>query len=317
MLPKMNDNFAAFVEPARHTRGGLRLALALILLMLFYGVLTVQIMVVYVIADVLMSGLSFEMAFSLLSQNLTNPSTPLSMIVVLCTFFAMLGAVWLTTLIFRRKGLLSLIGSGPVLHNFFTATLIMLPLILLTFGLSLWMGEATKNLAFGTWFLWMIPALPLLLIQVSSEELVFRGYLMQELAVRFKSRWIWMVLPSLIFGCLHYDPVKMGSNAFLIVGVTAFFGLIAADVTVRTGNLGAAIGLHFMNNLIAMMLMSLDGTFNGLSLYVTKMHVSDEAAVRSAILTSVVYIVVLYAIYLFVMTRRERQLLQSDGSPFT
>ena len=317
MLPKMNEKFAAFVEPARHTRGGLRLALASILLMLFYTILTLQIMVVFVVIDVVQTGLDIETAFANLSQSLADPNTPRTMILVLCTFFAMLGAVWLVTMIFRRQGLRVLIGPGPVMRNFLTAVLIMLPIVIITFVLSLWFGDAVQNLPSGVWLLWMIPALPLLLIQVSSEELIFRGYLMQELAVRFKSRWIWMVIPAVIFGFLHYDPTKMGSNAFIVVAITGFFGIIAADVTVRTGNLGAAIGLHFMNNLQAMMLLSLDGTLNGLSLFVTFTHVSDESAVRFMLISSVAYVVVLYGIYVFVVTRRERQLLQSHNSSFT
>jgi membrane protease YdiL (CAAX protease family) len=313
----MNDKFAAFVEPARQTRGGLRLALALILLMLFYGVFTAQIMVAFVVLDVMQTGLDFATAFTILMTGLVDPNTPRDMIVVLCTFFAMLGAVWIVVLIFRRQGLRSLIGPGNVLRNFGIAVLIMLPIAAIGFALGLWSGDARPNLSFGTWVLWMLPALPLLLVQVSSEELIFRGYLLQELAARFKSRWIWFLLPSLIFGFLHYDPVRMGSNALLIVGVTTFFGMIATDVTVRTGNLGAAIGLHFMNNLQAMMLLSLDGTLNGLSLYVTNTHVSDEHAVRTMLLSSVGYLVVIYGIYVFIMRARERKLLQSNAAPTT
>lgn len=317
MLPKMNDNFAAYVEPARHTRGGLRLAMALILLMLFYGVLTFQILLLAVGIDVIQTGLDFGTAFTILMSGLADPSTPRDMIVVLCTFFAMLGAVWLTMLIFRRQGLRVLLGPTNVLRNFGIAVLIMLPIVVIGFSLGLWSGDARPNLPLGAWLLWMLPALPLLLIQVSSEELIFRGYLLQELAVRFKSRWIWFVVPSVIFGFLHYDPVRMGSNALLIVAVTTFFGIIATDVTIRTGNLGAAIGLHFMNNLQAMMLLSLDGTLNGLSLYVTNTHVSNEPAVRAMLLSSLGYLSVIYVIYLLIMRSRERKLLQSNAATFT
>lgn len=317
MLPKMNDKFAAFVEPARHTRGGLRLALALILLMLFYAVITFQIILVFVGIDVLQSGTLFSESMAMLMKGFEDPDTPYQMIVVLCTFFAMLGAVWLVTLIFRRQGLRALIGSGTVVRNFGIACLVMLPIILIGVGFGLWSGDARPNLPFGSWIFWMIPAIPLLFVQVSSEELIFRGYLMQELAARFKARWVWFLIPSIIFGFLHYDPTRMGSNALLIVAITTFFGIIAADVTVRTGNLGAAFGLHFMNNLQAMLLLSLDGTLNGLSLFVTNTHVSDQAVVRTMLLSSLFYLTVIYVIYLFIMRARERKILQSDDAPFT
>ncbi len=53
------------------------------------------------------------------------------------------------------------------------------------------------------------------LIQTGAEELVFRGYLQQQLAARFASPLIWMVLPALIFGAVHYDPATAGPNVWL------------------------------------------------------------------------------------------------------
>ena len=284
MLPKMNDKFATFIEPARHSRGGL--GLALVLLLLFYAIFMAKILLFIVLFDVVLLGVDFPSAFVILITSLTDPTTPRDTIIRLSTFCAMLGAVWITTLILRRQNLCALVGPGPVLRNFCIAVLAMVPIVLITFVLSLWFGEVHPNLSLGMWLVWMLPALPLLLIQVSSEELIFRGYFLQELAVRFKSRWVWIIVPSIFFGFLHHDPIRMGSNALLIVIVTIFFSIIATDVTVRTGNLGAAIGLHFINNLQSMMLLSLDGTLNGLSFYVTDTHVLDETSVRTMILSN-------------------------------
>ncbi|MDG1009849.1 MAG: CPBP family intramembrane metalloprotease [Amylibacter sp.] len=307
MLPKMNDKFAAFIEPARHSRGGL--SLALILLLLFYAVFMAKILLFIVLLDVVLLGVDFPSAFVILITSLTDPTTPRDTIIGLSTFCAMLGAVWITTLILRRQNLCALVGPGPVLRNFGIAVLATVPIVLISFGLSLWFGEVHPNLSLGIWLVWMLPALPLLLIQVSSEELIFRGYFLQELAVRFKSRWVWIIVPSIFFGFLHHDPIRMGSNALLIVIVTIFFSIVATDVTVRTGNLGAAIGLHFINNLQSMMLLSLDGTPNGLSFYVTYTHVLDETSVRTIILSNLSFFAVAYFTYLLVIRSRERTLV--------
>ena len=307
MLPKMNDKFAAFIEPARHSRGGL--SLALILLLLFYAVFMAKILLFICLLDVVLLGVDFPSAFVILITSLTDPTTPRDTIIGLSTFCAMLGAVWITTLILRRQNLCALVGPGPVLRNFGIAVLATVPIVLISFGLSLWFGEVHPNLSLGIWLVWMLPALPLLLIQVSSEELIFRGYFLQELAVRFKSRWVWIIVPSIFFGFLHHDPIRMGSNALLIVIVTIFFSIVATDVTVRTGNLGAAIGLHFINNLQSMMLLSLDGTPNGLSFYVTYTHVLDETSVRTIILSNLSFFAVAYFTYLLVIRSRERTLV--------
>jgi hypothetical protein len=45
------------------------------------------------------------------------------------------------------------------------------------------------------------------------------------------------------------------------------FGLVAADLTARTGNLGAAVALHFTNNISAVLMVGLAGNLGGLTLY--------------------------------------------------
>ncbi|MEM6897080.1 MAG: hypothetical protein AAF576_06845, partial [Pseudomonadota bacterium] len=44
------------------------------------------------------------------------------------------------------------------------------------------------------------------------------------------------------------------------------FALISADVTARTGSIGAAWGLHFVNNVQALLIISVLGPLSGLSL---------------------------------------------------
>ena len=128
--------------------------------------------------------------------------------------------------------------------------------------------EPSRNMEASAWFFWMVPALPLVLLQAFSEELLFRGYLQQQLAARFSSRWMWWFLPSFVFGALHFDPETFGGNAPLVALTTMVFGLIAGDVTARSGSIGIAVGLHFANNIFALCLFGLDNHLSGLSLYV-------------------------------------------------
>lgn len=119
----------------------------------------------------------------------------------------------------------------------------------------------------GEWLFGLVPALALILLQVSAEEVAFRGYLLQQLRARFRSPLIWAVLPALVFGALHFDPATYGLiNAGAYVANAATMGTLAAFVTLRTGNLGAAIGLHFGNN-ATIALFGLEGELSGFSLY--------------------------------------------------
>lgn len=85
---------------------------------------------------------------------------------------------------------------------------------------------------------------------------------------------------------------------------TALVGIFAADLTARTGNLGAAIGLHFTNNFFALCVLSLDGALSGVSLFVTPFQAGEVDALRPLLLTDLVFIGGIYAIYLGVMSRR-------------
>ena len=65
-------------------------------------------------------------------------------------------------------------------------------------------------------------------VQISAEELAFRGYLMQGLAARFRARAVWWGLPALLFGLMHWNPATFGPNAWLVVLTAGLIGLILA-----------------------------------------------------------------------------------------
>ena len=105
---------------------------------------------------------------------------------------------------------------------------------------------------------------------------------MQQLAARFTARLVWMGGPALGFALLHYDPAA-GAMAWGIIAVTLIFALVAADITVRTGNLGAAMAVHFLNNFSALTVLGIDGSLSGLALYVTPFGLSDHGPLALAL----------------------------------
>lgn len=120
-----------------------------------------------------------------------------------------------------------------------------------------------------------------LLIQTGSEELLFRGYLQSQLAARFKSPGVWIVLPSALFAGLHYAPEIYQENASMVVLWAFVFGVAAADLTARSGTLGPAVALHLVNNFAAMAIVSLQGEMSGLALYHLPFGPGDTEALRA------------------------------------
>ena len=121
-------------------------------------------------------------------------------------------------------------------------------------------------------------SLPLVFVQISAEELAFRGYLQSQLAARFSHPLVWMAFPALLFGALHYDPAVAGPNAAAFVLAAFLFGLVTADLTARSGTLGPALALHFANNLAALLITAPQGHNFGLALQLYPFAMDDAAA---------------------------------------
>ncbi len=233
-----------------------------------------------------------------------NFNTPYLMVIIMTSFLGMTGGLVLATLIVHRRGLKSLLG---VRANFFKGFAMAALCVWALFGVSVSFSampdNVVENLPYDQWLRWLPLALVFLLIQVSAEEFVFRGYIQQQLAAKFSSPWVWMVIPSLIFGSLHYNPAELGSNAWLAVVQTIFIALLMADLTMRTGNLGAAIGLHFANNVIGVLYTSLGESLSGFSRYVLPLSPEQSAELRPLLMTEVASTGVILVIYFFVVTR--------------
>ena len=114
-----------------------------------------------------------------------------------------------------------------------------------------------------------------MLVQVSAEELVFRGYLQSQLAALGLHKSIWIFLPAVLFGLLHYDPIIMGSAAPWIVLWTICFGVLAADLTARSGTLGPAVAFHFAVNFLSIGVIGFADYLGGLNLYSYSFSITD------------------------------------------
>jgi hypothetical protein len=79
------------------------------------------------------------------------------------------------------------------------------------------------------------------------------------------------------------------------------FGLIAADLTEKTGSLGAAIGLHFINNFFGLLIISIPGTITGLALWVTPFGLEDHGIIAASLVLNVVFLVVVWRVVLWAL----------------
>lgn len=225
--------------------------------------------------------------------NILRGATPVETAVFFLTFLGYHLGLWAVVRILHKRGFRTLFGPSLRINwkHFRCGLLIALAISLVAIlvqilgtAFSAWDPQAaTQAMPLTSWLALILPALALIWMQIMAEELVFRGYLLQQLRARFRSIWLWAILPSLIFGVLHFDASTYGVNAYFYVLHTATVGIVLAIVTLRTGNIGAAAGLHFGNN--AMMIASgTKGTLDGFSLFLTEIPLKG-ALMTSSILT--------------------------------
>ncbi|MDK3071496.1 CPBP family intramembrane metalloprotease [Sedimentitalea sp. JM2-8] len=217
-------------------------------------------------------------------QAFQDGNTPVSLLVLLGSFgFVSLG-VMIAARIVQRRPPLGVIGPFPLALRQFWQVSRWLLLLALTVALlpPYDMGaELRTNLPPQVWVQLLPLSLAAVLIQTSAEEILFRGYVQQSLAARFKSPLVWMALPSALFALGHYLPAEAGENAVLIALWSGAFGLFAADLTARSGTLGPAIALHLFNNVTALLFVALPDSLSGLALYTLPYSMSDTGALRS------------------------------------
>ena len=221
--------------------------------------------------------------WSALNRELHHGTSARALWVMLLNFLPLLMMLWVVLTLLHRRSLRRMAGPWTLVRLDFKRTarlLILLYAVVLIVPAPAGMSPM-QNMPFGDW-IWLLPvSLPLILLQTSTEEFLFRGYLQSQLAARFSSPLVWMVLPSLLFGFLHYDPATYGPNALPLAAWSAVFGLVAADLTARAGNLGPALALHFLNNVVAMSFTSMEGHWDGLALFVLPFGPGSVEALRA------------------------------------
>jgi membrane protease YdiL (CAAX protease family) len=229
--------------------------------------------------------------------------TPVSVLLILLTFVGLFIGPLLAAAAFHFRGPGSLFGSFPVWRRGFLVALgVQVPILAVLVGLGALLDPPLQNLRLGQWLSFLPLALPLILIQTSSEELLFRGYIQQQLAARFNARWIWIGLPALAFAALHYTP-DAGANLPLVLGGALVFGLIAADLSAQTGSLGAAMGLHFGNNVFGLLIVGVSETITGLALYRSSEPVDATGGQSLGLGLSILVMLVTWRLVRLILTR--------------
>jgi membrane protease YdiL (CAAX protease family) len=157
-------------------------------------------------------------------------------------------------------------------------------------------------------FIWNFKLVPFLIlvavgailipIQTSTEECVFRGYLMQGFANLALNRWFPLVMTSLIFGLMHIFNPEVAKMGYVIMVYYIGTGLFLGIITLMDEGIELALGFHAANNLIGALLVTSDwSVFQTHSLF-------KDLSEPSAGLDVILPVVVIYPILLFIFSKK-------------
>jgi len=259
MTPAVYAPHSAFVAPARGSSDLGRLVL---------GVFAVEFL--FAIALSLFSRL-LEAAAPDLAHNVIYGLNPAGLCLQLATFGFFAGSLALVMRRTHGRPLSSALGPlGPAVEALTRAAGAVALVYLALEILPPWWSAAglAETRSLPLWAAALPFGVAAILVQVTAEELFYRGYIQQQLAARFASPFVWMLIPNLLFAAAHWDNGGSPEESWQYVIWALCFGLAASDLTARTGNLGAAIGLHLANNAYAFLFFGeYGGMDSGLALF--------------------------------------------------
>ena len=114
-----------------------------------------------------------------------------------------------------------------------------------------WLFPGRYRLTFNPDVFFLSAGLALLLtpLQTATEELLFRGYVMQSLGLFCRRPSVLIVVSGLLFTLPHMGNPEVGAAPLLVLPQYFIIGALLAAVTLKDGRLELAIGIHAANNL--------------------------------------------------------------------
>lgn len=157
-------------------------------------------------------------------------------------------------------------------------------------------------------FVWNFKLIPFLIlfligivlipIQTSTEEYVFRGYLMQGFANLARNKWFPLMMTSLLFGSMHVWNPEVEKMGYIIMVYYIGTGLFLGVITLMDDGMELALGFHAANNIIGALLITSDwSAFQTHSIF---KDLSEPSAGFDVILP----VVIIYPILLLIFSKK-------------
>ena len=257
-----------FIAPAIPKRNWWRILLGLVVVIALWLVGTIVVLLAYTLVNIADSG--DPDAALLVMEQIMDGGDPVAILVMLLTFLGVWLGVFFTSFIIHQRPFMTLFAPdhGIYVGQFMRGFLLALAFAGISILLSIvFVGAPAPDLSGDRWAVFIVPLLAFVFIQATAEELIFRGYLLQQLGALSRNWLVWAVIPSLLFGLIHYNSDLPNYGGVYYVLITFLMGLAFSVLVWRTGTLWAAAGLHVGINIMGLGVVGTEGILAGTQLW--------------------------------------------------
>lgn len=214
-------------------------------------------------------------------------------------FIPILILLFLLVRFLHQRSILSLTTSRPKVdfkRIIFAFSMVAI-FTLVTFTISYFMAPEDYVLQFDAknfTILFILSAL-LFPFQIGLEEYLFRGYLMQQIGIIAKNRWVPLIITSVLFGVFHSANPEVAEMGPIVMIFYIGTGLILGIMTLMDEGMELALGFHLGNNFLAATLVTAE--YSALQTDAVFMSVAESATLSEIV--APVFIV--YPIFLAIL----------------
>jgi uncharacterized protein len=210
--------------------------------------------------------------------------------------FALLG-LWLVVTKIHKKAFLSIVTAYEKIRidRIYFAFAIWGSLVVTSAMISYYMNPEDVTIQFdpSSFFMLLLVSVIFMPVQTSTEEFIFRGYLVQGLSLLFKNGWIPVLITSLLFGMVHMANPEAKTHGWeIMLPYYCLFGLFLGVLTLLDEGLELALGIHLANNLISSLLVtSPNGVLKTDAIFLVKTEDPASELILWSILAAITFII--------------------------
>ena len=161
----------------------------------------------------------------------------------------------------HRKELTSVITAYEKvrLSRFFFAFMVWGTFLVISVLLAYFLNKDEVKVQFDplNFMFLVIVCVVLMPIQTCTEELIFRGYLVQGLSQIFKNGIVPLIITSILFGLVHMtNPEAKAFGWITMLPYYSMFGFFFGAIALLDEGLELPMGIHCANNLISSLLIT-------------------------------------------------------------